>query len=69
MCRICRKYLCPPSCPSFCGDSAERGRAISNCALCDAYICEYDEYEILHDKLLCEECIKKIEEQQDLFER
>ena len=57
MCKICRKYKCPPSCPSYDGESAERGKRVGECALCGTTLCEYDYIEYTYGKPYCYECI------------
>ena len=59
MCRICRKYKCPPSCPEYDGESAERGVRIGYCALCGAALCELDYVEYSYGKPYCYDCIEK----------
>jgi hypothetical protein len=34
MCDICKKFICPPACPSYDGRSAEHGKRIADCAIC-----------------------------------
>lgn len=57
MCEICRKYLCPPGCPSFVGRSAEFGRRLFRCAGCGANIYEDDDYVLDYGKPYCLECM------------
>ena len=58
MCQICRKYKCPPSCPSYDGESAERGVRVAFCAACGSSLCEYDYIEYSYGKPYCCDCIK-----------
>ena len=57
MCDICRRYICPPRCPSFVGRSAEFGRAIFRCASCGRRIYENDDYVINYGKPYCYKCM------------
>ena len=57
MCKICRKYKCPPRCPSYDGESAERGKRVGYCTLCGTTLCEYDYFEYSYGKPYCYECI------------
>ena len=48
MCEICRKYRCPPNCPSYEGRSAEFGwriavREYGGCAICEECAEEIEE--------------------------
>ena len=56
MCQVCRKYYCPPSCPSFDGRSSELGRARIRCSVCGKLIYEADDYVINYGKPQCYEC-------------
>ncbi len=61
MCAICKFLYCPSSCPSYEGDSPERGRPIGECAVCEDYIYEDDYYYIESGKMLCAECAEDYE--------
>ena len=61
MCRICGKYICPPACPSYDGESAERGRAKGRCYVCGAMVCEYDEIVYSSGKPYCFACYREVE--------
>ena len=65
MCKICRKYKCPPSCPSYDGESPERGVRIGFCALCGEPLCEYDNIEYSYGKPYCVDCVDMIFEEDD----
>lgn len=56
MCEICRKYLCPPACPSYVGRSAERGKTVFRCADCGKLLHEYDDYIIDYGNPYCLAC-------------
>ena len=60
MCQICGKYICPSTCPSYSGRSAERGRKIGECSLCGAFLCEYDTSKYSYGKPYCHKCYVKI---------
>ena len=59
VCDICEKYICPPSCPSYKGDSAEFGKAVAICRKCGRYIYADDDY--FRDKTgrTCSDCAEK----------
>ncbi|MBE6531877.1 MAG: hypothetical protein E7679_07340 [Ruminococcaceae bacterium] len=56
MCRICGKYICPPSCPSYDGESAEMGKMIGRCSECGVRLCEYDDIVYSYGKPYCVDC-------------
>ena len=56
MCAICRRYLCPSVCPSFMGESAELGKRLFKCAVCNEWIYEDDEFVINYGKPYCKTC-------------
>ena len=58
MCTICRRYLCPSSCPSFVGISAELGKRRFECAGCGEWIYENDNYEVRYGNPYCVECVE-----------
>ncbi len=60
MCRICGKYICPPACPSYDGESAERGRRIGFCASCNRTLCEYDYIGYSNGKPYCLDCYRQV---------
>ena len=60
MCRICGKYICPPVCPSYDGESAERGRRIGFCARCGRTLCEYDYIGYSDGKPYCLGCYRQV---------
>ena len=62
MCRICGKYICPPPCPSYKGESAERGKKIGICTVCGNDLHEYDYLRYAYGKLLCYDCYKTTRE-------
>lgn len=63
MCRICGKYKCPPSCPEYAGESAERGKRVGVCQECGEGLCEYDEFVYSYGKPYCMACYKEREEE------
>ena len=69
MCRICGKYICPPPCPSYCGESAEMGKMIGRCAGCGERLCEYDYLRYAYGKLLCHRCYKIMTDERGDYER
>ena len=69
MCRICGKYICPPQCPSYSGESAERGRMIGRCYVCGESLCEYDYLRYAYRKLLCYDCYKGMSDDRGEYER
>ena len=62
MCRICGKFICPPPCPSYDGESAERGKKIAVCTACECSICEYDEIRFKYGFPYCLDCFNEIRE-------
>lgn len=56
MCSICGKYLCPPACPSYRGDSAELGKRVGICRKCGRYIYENEDYYGSVGAKICEDC-------------
>ena len=62
MCEICRKYRCPPNCPSYEGRSAEFGRPIAKCRECGRSLYEDDLIREYGGRAVCDECAGKIEE-------
>ena len=58
MCRICGKYKCPPSCPEYEGESAERGKRVGVCHICGVGLCEYDDIVYSYGKPYCMACYK-----------
>lgn len=63
MCGICGKFICPSSCPSFDGESAEYGKRIGYCAGCGISLCEYEDIEYSYGKPYCSECATKYTEE------
>ena len=61
MCRICGKYICPPACPSYEGESAERGRRTGWCRGCGEALFEYDEVRYSGGKPYCFACYIEVE--------
>ncbi len=53
MCEICRQFLCPSSCPSYFGYSAELGARLFRCAGCGEWIHEEEDYIIDYGKPYC----------------
>ena len=58
MCKMCRRYKCPPTCPAFVGESAELGKRMLKCALCGGAIYENDRYTVYYGKPYCERCVE-----------
>lgn len=58
MCRICRRYRCPPNCPSYEGRSAEYGRRVGVCRVCGGEVYEEDR-SVLGVSSLCLECAER----------
>ena len=56
VCKYCGKYKCPPPCPSYQGESAERGKPIGICRKCGGYIYRYDDYFDGIGGLVCDQC-------------
>ena len=69
MCRICGKYICPPPCPSYMGESAERGKMIGRCNRCGDRLCEYDYLRYAYEKLYCHKCYKIMSKKRGDYER
>ena len=65
MCRICGKYICPTSCPSYDGESAELGKRIAFCSLCGGSLREYDYVRFYYGKPYCAECIEHFIDEND----
>lgn len=61
MCEICRKYRCPPNCPSYEGRSAEYGRRIAVCGACGRSLYEEDIIREYGGRAVCDECAEKAE--------
>ena len=61
MCEICRKYRCPPNCPSYEGRSAEFGRRIAVCRVCGRSLYVGDVMREHDGRRVCEECAERIE--------
>ena len=62
MCEICRKYRCPPNCPSYEGRSAEFGWRVAICRVCGRSLYEGDAVREYGGRAICEECAEEIEE-------
>lgn len=58
MCRICKRYRCPPNCPSYEGRSAEYGMRIGFCRVCGGEVYEEDRI-ALGRSSLCLECAER----------
>ena len=56
MCDICKKFICPPACPSYDGRSAEHGKRIAVCAICKEPIYLGDLYFASTKLILCSRC-------------
>ena len=59
MCDICGKYICPPACPSYSGDSAEFGRCVGVCRKCGRSIYADNEYFGSVSARICLDCAKE----------
>lgn len=55
MCKLCGRYYCKPSCPSFMGKYIKSGRFCGVCASCDEPIYSEDKY-FYGSELLCDFC-------------
>lgn len=62
MCEICRKYRCPPSCPSYEGRSAEFGWRLAVCRICGRSLYEGDVIREYAGRAVCGECAEREEE-------
>ena len=60
MCRICNKFICPPPCPNYSGESAERGKRIAICHACGRSICEYDDINFDYGFPYCLDCYEEL---------
>ena len=69
MCAICRRYICPSACPSFEGESAELGKRLFVCSMCDEPIYETDEYGIRYGNPYCKKCIELDKTEREREER
>ena len=58
MCEICRRFICPSSCPSYDGRSSEYGRRIGVCRRCGEDIYRGEAY-FFGGRYLCEKCRAK----------
>lgn len=59
MCEICRKYRCPPNCPSYEGRSAEYGRRVGVCRLCGRSLYVGDAIRESGKGVACDKCAAK----------
>ena len=57
MCEICRRFICPSSCPSYEGRSSEYGRRIGVCRRCGGSV--YGEAYLFGGRYICSECRAK----------
>lgn len=69
MCRICGKYICPPPCPSYTGDSAEGGKMIGRCCNCGDILREYDYLRYAYGNLYCYDCYRITTDERGDYER
>ena len=68
MCEICRRFICPPTCPSYEGRSAEYGRRRGVCRRCGEELYRSDE--IFGGRLcLCRSCFREIEKKEKRSKR
>ncbi|MBP3314184.1 MAG: hypothetical protein J6M03_00035 [Clostridia bacterium] len=56
MCEICRRFICPPACPSYNGRNVEYGRRRGVCASCGKELYSSDEIYGSFTKILCKKC-------------
>lgn len=59
MCDICRRYRCPPNCPSYKGWSAEYGERQAICTCCGVFLYAADDALEVRGRVMCVECGKK----------
>jgi hypothetical protein len=53
MCDICRRSICPSSCPN-----APEPERFGTCSVCGAKILDGEDYYNINDDYWCEECIR-----------
>lgn len=58
MCDICRRFICPPACPSYAGISAEYGKRRARCTECGRWLYDEDDYIIDYGYPYCLRCAK-----------
>ena len=56
MCSFCAKYICPPACPRYSGENAEKGKLLAVCHGCGRSLREYDNIDFSYGKPYCFEC-------------
>ena len=61
MCKMCKRYRCPPNCPSYEGRSAEYGKAVASCRMCGAILYEGDNIFTFGTLALCRRCASSAE--------
>lgn len=59
MCEICKRFICPASCPSYEGRSSEYGRRIGVCRRCGEELYSEDGAYFLRGRYLCRRCRSK----------
>ena len=58
MCPECHRFICEEGCPAYRGRSAERGRALCNCSLCDTPIARGESFYSVGARPVCRECLE-----------
>ena len=56
MCEICKRFICPPACPSYDGRSAEKGKRIAVCRVCGAELYADSDFFVKGATFLCKIC-------------
>ena len=60
ICKICKQYVCPASCPEFLGYVAGLESASGECEICSSRVYEGDGHHYVNGKSLCSECAEEI---------
>ena len=58
MCPECHRFVCEEGCPAYRGRSAERGRPLLFCSLCDTPIWRGDKFYSVGVRPYCRECLE-----------
>ena len=56
MCAICSFRRCPPACPSYRGQSRERGSPVGQCDECGAFVYAEDDFFQTARTIICAAC-------------
>ena len=59
MCPECHRMICECFCPAYSGRSAEGGRAVLYCRLCEAPIWQGDKYYSIGVRQFCRDCLEE----------